>query len=85
MPEISRFLGMVIQMYYDDHSEPHIHIRYADNRCKIDLDGNLIAGHIPLPKLHIIRRWTILHHDELLDNWEEIREGKQPERIEPWI
>ena len=85
MPELSRFLGMVIQMYYDDHSEPHIHIRFADNRCKIDLDGNLIAGNIPLPKLHIVKRWTVMHHDELLNNWKKIRDGKQPERIEPWV
>ena len=51
MPEISRFLGMVIQMYYDDHSEPHIHIRYTDNRCKLDLDGNLICGAYSFTKI----------------------------------
>jgi Domain of unknown function (DUF4160) len=84
MPEISRFLGMVVQMYYDDHSDSHVHIRYAENRCKIDLDGNVLDGSIPLAKLHIAKRWIILHHDELLKNWEKIRDGKQPKRIEPW-
>ena len=58
---------------------------YAENRCKIDIDGNLLAGSFPLPKLHIVNRWAILHHDELLKNWEKIRDGKQPERIEPWV
>lgn len=85
MPEISRFMGMVIQMYYDDHSVPHIQVRYAESRCKIDLDGNLLIGNIPLSKLHIVKRWTILHHDEILENWKSIRNGKQPKRIEPWV
>ena len=85
MPEISRFLGMIIQMYYDDHPTPHIHVRYAESRCKLDMDGNLLQGSIPLAKLHIVKRWTILHHEELLENWERIRKGKQPERIEPWV
>lgn len=85
MPEISRFMGMVIQMYYDDHPTPHIHVKYAESRCKIDLEGKLIDGSIPLPKLHIAERWVKLHHDELFKNWKRIRNGKQPERIEPWV
>jgi len=85
MPEISRFMGIVIQMYYDDHSTPHIHARHSENRCKIDIEGNLIGGTIPLTKLHIVKRWVILHKEEILENWKEIRNGKQPQRIEPWI
>lgn len=76
---------MIIQMYYDDHSVPHLHVREAGSRSKIDLDGNLLNGKIPLPKFHIIKRWISLHRDELLNNWESIRNGKQPERIEPWV
>lgn len=85
MPEISRFMGMVIQMYYDDHSEPHIHIRQTGNRCKINLDGNIVDGDLPLPKLHIVKRWIKLHLNELMKNWEKAKNGKQPERIEPWV
>jgi hypothetical protein len=85
MPEISRFMGMIIQMYYEDHSTPHIHVRFAENRCKIDFYGNLLNGSIPLTKLHIVKRWTILHRDELLKDWEKIRKGKLPGRIEPWV
>lgn len=77
-------MGMVIQTYFDDHPTPHIHVRYAESRCKVDLDGNLLDGTIPLPKLHIVKRWTILHRDELLENWNRIRNGQQPERVDPW-
>jgi len=68
MPEISRFMGIVIQMYYDDHSIPHIHARYSESRCKIDIEGNLMGGDIPLSKLHIIKRWINLHKAEILKN-----------------
>jgi len=27
MPEICRFLGIVITMYFDDHNPPHIHVK----------------------------------------------------------
>jgi len=85
MPEISRFEGMIIQMYYDDHPDPHIHVKYAAKRAKIDLDGNLVAGELPLPKLHIVKRWIILHKEELLKNWNRMRKGLKPRKIEPWV
>ena len=76
---------MVIQMYYDDHPTPHIHVRYSESRCKIDLAGNLLGGNIPLPKLHIVIRWIKLHHKELMENWKKVRMGIQPKRIDPWV
>ncbi len=30
MPEISRFLGIVICMYFNDHNPPHFHVEYND-------------------------------------------------------
>lgn len=30
MPEICRFLGIVISMYFDEHNPPHFHVRYKD-------------------------------------------------------
>jgi hypothetical protein len=35
MPEISRFFGIVIRMYFDDHSPPHIHAIYAGNEAQV--------------------------------------------------
>lgn len=84
MPEISRFLGMVIHIYFDDHSEPHLHVRLAESRCKIDFEGNILNGSLPIPKLNIVKKWIMLHQKELFENWKRIRKGKLPERIEPW-
>jgi Domain of unknown function (DUF4160) len=44
MPEISRFFGIIVRMYYDDHPPPHIHAEYQGNKAKIDFAGNVLLG-----------------------------------------
>ncbi|RAQ38769.1 transcriptional regulator, partial [Arthrospira sp. O9.13F] len=38
MPEISRFFGMVITMYYNDHAPPHFHVRYGQQKALITIE-----------------------------------------------
>jgi len=48
MPEISRFLGIVITMYFNDHNPPHFHVRYEDFRAIVGIDPlELREGHLP--------------------------------------
>lgn len=48
MPEISRFLGMIITMYYSDHAPPHFHVRYGGTRAAIAIDPlTMIEGDLP--------------------------------------
>lgn len=44
MPEISRFLGIVIRMFYDDHNPPHLHAEYGGNKVLLDFQGNILQG-----------------------------------------
>jgi hypothetical protein len=47
MPEISRFFGIVIQMYYKDHDPPHFHVRYSGQRALIAMENlAVIRGHL---------------------------------------
>jgi len=39
MPEISRFLGIVISMYFNEHHPPHFHIRYNDYRASMSIEN----------------------------------------------
>ncbi len=39
MPEISRFYGIVIRMYYDEHNPPHFHARYGDDEGVVQIDS----------------------------------------------
>ena len=45
MPEISRFFGIIIKMFFDDHSAPHFHAFYGDDQALIDIRHlSLFAG-----------------------------------------
>jgi hypothetical protein len=78
MPEISRFLGIVIAMLYNDHVPPHFHVRYGDHYAAVVIDPPaLLAGSLPPRVLGLVIEWATLHRDELLADWERAR-GQLP-------
>jgi hypothetical protein len=84
MPEISLFRGIKITMYYSDHNPPHFHADYTGYKCLVDiLSGCVIRGALPARQLKLVLAWNELHCDELMQNWELAKEGKQLLRIEP--
>ena len=44
MPEISRFLGIVIAMFYSDHAPPHFHARYGEHDVTVRIDDGVVEG-----------------------------------------
>ena len=86
MPELSRFLGIVILMYFDDHNPPHFHVRYNDFRAIISInDLLLIEGNLPPRVLGLVIEWAGLHKNELLENWEMVKETGKWFKIEPLV
>ena len=78
MPEISRFFGIVINMYYDDHSPPHFHAKYGASRAVIGLsDLTVLRGSLPPRALGLVMEWAVQHREELEANWRLCR-TKQP-------
>ncbi len=74
MPEISRFYGIVIAMYYRDHSPPHFHARYGGEMAVIEVGtGHVLRGSIPDRALVLVREWAQLHEEDLLADWERAR------------
>lgn len=74
MPEISRFLGIVIAMFYGDHPPPHFHVRYSDARAIMSTETlQLLAGWLPPRVLGLAIEWGALHQRELLENWQRAR------------
>ena len=70
MPEISRFFGIVIAMYYRDHLPPHFHARYGAFEAQVLIDRpGLLRGDLPPRALSLVVEWAALHRDELLENW----------------
>jgi hypothetical protein len=57
MPEISRFLGIVIQMYYSDHARPHFHARYGGYRITVEIESGVVKGEFPSRRLRAVVDW----------------------------
>lgn len=84
MPEISRFYGIVIGMFSDEHRPPHFHVRYAEYEAVIRIhDLSLAEGRLPPSALRLVTDWAELHRDELLRNWEAIESNGTISKIAP--
>jgi hypothetical protein len=84
MPEVSRFFGIVIAMYYNDHEPPHFHARYGSRKAKILIDPPmLISGDLPPRALGMVMEWTALHRDELRENFAAAIGRRPVRKIEP--
>lgn len=84
MPEISRFLGIIVAMFYDDHAPPHFHVRYGGHRALVVIDSlALLAGELP-PRVHgLVAEWGSLHKAELEEDWRRAREREVLRPIPP--
>lgn len=83
MPEISRFLGIVIAMYYRDHAPAHFHAIYGDFEITVELASGRVHGDFPKRALAHVLEWRSLHRQELLDTWAHARASRPLDRIEP--
>jgi len=83
MPEISRFLGIVIRMFYEDHAPPHFHAEYGDYKVLIEITSRIVEGRFPPHALRAVLDWADIHERELLANWDLAKNRQQPRKIEP--
>lgn len=84
MPTISRFLGIAIAMYFDDHGHPHFHARHADGEAKVRVDNlEVIDSTLGRRELRLVLGWAELHQPELQENWRRARAGETLRPIEP--
>jgi hypothetical protein len=84
MPTISRFYGIIISMFWDEHNPPHFHVRFGEYKSSISIKNILIiAGELPKKQERLVLAWTEIHQQELLKNWELCQNDQQPMKIEP--
>lgn len=84
VPEISRFFGIIILMYYDEHNPPHFHARYGSDKAAIEIGSlRILEGRLPSRALGLVVEWASQHHEELLLNWEAARNDRPPQKISP--
>jgi hypothetical protein len=83
MPEISKFYGIIIYMYIDDHNPPHFHVCYDDYHAEITIKEGIVRGEMPRRALRLVFEWLDLHRDELLENWERLSNSEAAKKIAP--
>jgi hypothetical protein len=86
MPEISRFLGIVIRMFPSEHNPPHFHAVYNDFEAQFSIDPlEMIEGKLPARIHGIVVEWASLHQKELMQNWDKLRDEKPIKKIKPLV
>lgn len=84
MPEISRFFGIIIRMFFDEHNPPHVHAEYQGQKAVFDLNGNVTRGDLSSrTATRLVREWIDLHVDELKIDWELAQAGREVRQIAP--
>ncbi|HMD74429.1 MAG TPA: DUF4160 domain-containing protein [Steroidobacteraceae bacterium] len=81
MPELSRFLGIVIAMYYRDHGPPHFHAIYGDFEATVNIMTGELSGILPNRALAHVQEWRRRHLEELLSAWSLAQIQRPPPKI----
>ncbi|MDR1834396.1 MAG: DUF4160 domain-containing protein [Fusobacteriaceae bacterium] len=86
MPELSRFYGIIVRLIYSDtmqHNKPHVHVYYGEYEASVGIDGELLAGSLPVKQLKLVQAWTAIHEEELYKAWNLAVRNMTFDKIEP--
>jgi hypothetical protein len=84
VPELSRFLGIVIAMYYRDHGPPHFHAICGDHEATVEIaSGEVSSGSLPPRAMGRVHEWRVLRRDELMRCWRRAVAQLPLEKIAP--
>lgn len=86
MPELSRFYNIVVKMIFMDdsqHHKPHVHVYYNEYEASVGIDGELLAGSLPVKQFNLVAAWLAIHEEELYRAWNNAVRGMPVEKIAP--
>jgi hypothetical protein len=87
MPELSRFHGIVIRMFWEPdapHHRPHFHAFYQEEAASIAIDTmEVLAGGLPRRQLQLVEAWAAVHQAELLQAWQSMIALQPIGKIDP--
>ncbi len=84
MPEICRFYGIVIKMYFADHAPPHFHAQYSEHEVRVAINTlAVLSGKLPPRALGLVAEWASLHQQELQTLWDRASKLERLDRIDP--
>jgi hypothetical protein len=86
MPSVSRFFGIIIYFYFEDHNPPHFHAKYNEFTAEISIENFVvIKGKLPPRVLGLVVEWAQLHQPELYENWNIAMKGGEFKQIQPLL
>jgi hypothetical protein len=84
MPEISRFFGIVIAIYWKEHGVPHFHAKYGSHRASFAIeDFRLLEGRLPPRVTGLVLEWAATHQQDLAADWALAMEKRPLKPIAP--
>jgi mRNA deadenylase 3'-5' endonuclease subunit Ccr4 len=84
VPEISRFYGIIIYIFYREHQPPHFHAVYGEYEALVAIDTlALLRGHLPPRAAGLVAEWATIHQEELKKVWQQAVDHQQLDKIEP--
>lgn len=84
MPELSRFYGIIVRMFYGDHPPPHFHAVYQSEEIKVNINTlEIIEGAMSRRAQALVLEWAALHRVELRRAWELASRNQEPSKIPP--
>ena len=86
MPELSRFMGISIAMYFKDHNPPHFHAIYNEYDIEIEITNlTVLEGKLPARILGLVMEWAEMHKEELIIGWNLLQETGKYNKIQPLV
>ena len=84
MPELCRFYGIIIRIYFDDHAPPHFHATYGQEEAVVGIDSlTVLQGRLPRRAIGLVVEWASLYQDELRQAWIRAKRLESPGKIAP--
>jgi hypothetical protein len=84
MPELTRFYGIIIRMYYDDHVPSHFHAFYGEHEAAFEIETLAeIKGGLPARARGLVIEWGQKHKNELRKAWKKASNLEKPDKIAP--
>jgi len=83
MPIISRFFGIIIFMFWREHSPPHFHAKYGDEEIVVEVETGAVTGSMCSRAVSMVQEWRAVHRDELMENWQLAGQKRALKRVKP--
>jgi hypothetical protein len=79
MPEITRFYGIIIKLFFGDHPPPHFHAVYGEYNGLFSIEPlEMTEGDLPMRAKKMVLEWGAMYQSEIMEMWNSQEFRKLP-------